>query len=94
MTHDAERITAAALARKLSDVPNRLRHRGERFVVERGGELVAAIGPASAPFGPTVREFAELLTAAPRPDAGFVDDLERVHAARPGAAGRFRAWPS
>jgi antitoxin (DNA-binding transcriptional repressor) of toxin-antitoxin stability system len=94
MTHDAERISATKLARELSDVLSRVRYRGQRFLVERGGELIAAIGPASAPFGPTVREFAQLLTAAPRPDAEFADDLERIHSGQPGAVDQFRAWPS
>jgi antitoxin (DNA-binding transcriptional repressor) of toxin-antitoxin stability system len=38
-------ITATELARNLSDILNRVRYRGERFRVERNGELVATIEP-------------------------------------------------
>ena len=74
------RISATELARRLSDVLSRAVYRGESFVIERNGEPVAALGPAAAPVGPTLRELIERLRALPRPDAGFADDLEAAHA--------------
>lgn len=88
------RISATELARRLSDVLNRARYRGERFVVECGGEPVAAIEPASSLAGITLKEFADLLRDAPRPDDAFADDLERIYSAQPPALGQFREWPS
>lgn len=88
------RISATELARRLSDVLNRVRYRGERFVVERGGEPVAAIEPASSLAGITLKEFADLLRDAPRPDDAFADDLERIYSAQPPALGQFREWSS
>ena len=38
-------ITATELARNLSDILNRVRYRGERFRVERNGEVVAVLEP-------------------------------------------------
>ncbi len=88
------RISATELARRLSDVLNRVRYRGEEFVVERGGEAVARIEPPGPPHVITLGEFLDMLRRAPRPDKGFADDLERVHAAQPPALGEFAEWPS
>jgi antitoxin (DNA-binding transcriptional repressor) of toxin-antitoxin stability system len=40
------RITATELARNLPDVLNRVRDKGEIFVVEQDGEVVAEIAPS------------------------------------------------
>lgn len=88
------RISATELARRLSDVLNRVRYRGEEFLVERGGEQVARIEPPGPPRRLTWREFVEFLRRAPRPDEAFADDLERIHAAQPPALAEFREWPS
>lgn len=88
------RITATELARRLSDVLSRVRYRGEEFLVERGGEPVARIEPPGPSHVMTLAEFLELLHRAPRPDDGYADDLERVHAAQPPALSEFLEWPS
>lgn len=88
------RISATELARSLSDVLNRVRYRGEEFVVERGGEPVARIGPTGSPRTLTLKEFVDLLRRAPRPDEAFADDLERIHSAQPPASSQFSEWPS
>jgi antitoxin (DNA-binding transcriptional repressor) of toxin-antitoxin stability system len=41
----ATKITATELARNLSDILNRVRYKGESFVVIRGGESVAVLEP-------------------------------------------------
>ena len=71
------RITATELARNLSDILNRIKYRGETFVVERNGEVVAVLEPpAKPPKKMTMREFVEVLANAPKPDPGFWDDVE------------------
>jgi antitoxin (DNA-binding transcriptional repressor) of toxin-antitoxin stability system len=64
------RIRATEAARRFSDVVNRVRYRGEAFVVVRGGEDMCRIGPAAPPER-TVRDLVELLRAAPRPDVEY-----------------------
>ena len=72
-------ITATGLARSLSDVLNRVRYKGERFLITRNGEPVGALGPTEPakkkmPMG-------ELLAFLKEnwPDDKFADDLEAVH---------------
>ena len=77
------RITATQLAKSLSDVLNRIRYRGERFVVERNGEPVATLGPAPTLQVRTLREAVELLKGVPRPDDKFADDLEEIQRSQP-----------
>ena len=72
-------ITATELARSLSDVLNRVRYRGERFVVERNGELVAFIDPATARKGRTGRELSRLIGHLRVPE-GLADDIEAMRA--------------
>ena len=76
------RITATELAKSLSDILNRVRYRGERFVIERNGEPIASLVP-TAPVGITMGELAALLANLPRPDEGFADDLESIHSSQP-----------
>ena len=84
-------ITATELSKRLSDVLNRVKYRGERFVVERNGERVATIGPAIDTPGITVGEFLAQLRDAPRPDPGFADDFEAGIAAQ--GVLEFPEWP-
>lgn len=86
------KIAATELARNLSDVLNRIRYRGEQFVVERNGEPVANLGPVGAVRGITVAEFFERLRTMNWPDEGFADDLEAIQASQPKA--EFPEWPS
>lgn len=71
------KISATEAVRSFSEIVNRVRYRGESFVVERGGETVCRIEPA-VPSGPTMAEFVELLRTAPAPDAEFKDDVNAV----------------
>ena len=72
------KITATELARNLSDILNRVKYKGEEFIVERKGELLATIGPAPKKQI-TLREFLELYEKIPKPDPGFWDDVEEAH---------------
>ena len=67
-------LTATDAARRFSDIVNRVRYRGERFLIERGGEAVCQIIPASPP-AMTLSEFGSWFAALPRPDPEFWDDL-------------------
>lgn len=75
-------ITATELAKSLSEVLNRIRYRGERFVIQRNGEQVAALTPIGRTSTVTLREFAELLEMAPMPDDAFADDVEAIQSSQ------------
>lgn len=76
-------LSATALAKNLSDVLNRVRYRGERFVIERNGEPLGLLAPISANSGATPRELFERLGDLHLPDPEFADDLESVQTAQP-----------
>ncbi len=79
------RISATELARRLSDVLSRTHYRGERFVVERGGETVAILEPPSgATRSITLRELLGQIQKL-RPDDRFAEDLEAIQAEQPAA---------
>ena len=71
------RITATELARSLSDVLNRVKYKGEQFVVERNGEEVARL-VAPLPKGGTWNDLIRIMIEHPVDDQ-FADDLEAVH---------------
>ncbi len=79
----ATKISATDLSRKTSDILNRVRYRGERFIVERNGEDIAAVQPVGAKPGVTLGELISRLKALPRPDEAFADDMEAVLASQP-----------
>jgi len=72
------RISATKAARTFSDVLNRIRYRGEEFVVERGGEPVCRMTPATAPARLTLGELARVLREIPGADAGYAADVRRA----------------
>ena len=76
-------ISAAELAKHLSDVLNRVHYRREQFVIERNGDPVASLGPVPSPIGLSIRELTERLGSLILPGDGFADDLEAVQAAQP-----------
>ena len=69
------RISATEAARRFSDLLNRVRYRGESFIIERGGEPVGELRPAS-PRRITGRDLAFLLRSLPPVDDGFADAVE------------------
>ena len=74
------KISATEAARNLSDILNRVRYRGERFTVIRGGEEVAEIVPAKRSAGVTLLDLRRALASLPAPDDDFAADLERIRA--------------
>jgi len=70
-------ISATQLARRISDILNRVIYRGEAFIVERGGQPVCRIQPAGATYC-SLDDFIAVLQSAPKPDKRFWDDLEAI----------------
>jgi antitoxin (DNA-binding transcriptional repressor) of toxin-antitoxin stability system len=75
-------ISATRAARTFSDLLSRVRYRGETFVIERGGEPVGRLVPAS-PAPCTLAQLARLLRGLPRPDPGYWDTLEGITTRQP-----------
>ena len=75
-------LTATQAARRFSDLLNRVRYRGEEFVIERGGEPICRIIPAR-PSRFTVADLVRLLRSAPKPDRGYWEILEKVKKRQP-----------
>jgi antitoxin (DNA-binding transcriptional repressor) of toxin-antitoxin stability system len=73
----AHTLSATQAARTFSDLLNRVRYRGEAFVIERGGEPVCEISPVKPPRF-TGADLAALLRSLPKPDAGFWDAVEEA----------------
>ncbi|HTE84862.1 MAG TPA: hypothetical protein VK821_09015 [Dehalococcoidia bacterium] len=73
-------ITATHLAKHLSDVPNRVRYRGEEFNIERNGETVARLVPSGSPTGATLADLAKRLAQIEWPDEGYAADVEAMRA--------------
>ena len=85
------KITATQLARSMSDILNRVKYRGEKFIIERNGEPVAILEPAAPAKSITWREFIDHLQNIPHPDETFADDLDEIHSSQPPA--RIPEWP-
>jgi len=75
----------------LSDILSRARYKGEQFIIERNGETVATLGPATKPI--TWRELVEWWVNN-RPDDWFADDLEAIHAEMNQPLPEPPEWPS
>jgi antitoxin (DNA-binding transcriptional repressor) of toxin-antitoxin stability system len=79
------RISATAAARSFSELMNRVRYRGESFVVERGGKPICEILPA-APAKFSGAELAGLLHSLPKPDEEYLAVVEEVVTKQPTVA--------
>ena len=75
-------ISATKAARSFSDLMNRVRYRGESFVVERGGQPICEIIPAKPPQF-TGAELAKLLRSLPKPDEDYLALMEEVVTKQP-----------
>ncbi len=72
------RVSATELVRALGDVLNRIRYRGDSFVIEKNGDPVARMAPvAEAPAGRLGEALAAWHGAGER-DLDFADLLEQV----------------
>jgi antitoxin (DNA-binding transcriptional repressor) of toxin-antitoxin stability system len=75
----SHRISATRAARSFAEILNRVKYRGESFIVERNREPVCRIGPFRQRKPVTTDNFADFWKSLPRPDDKFADDLEEVH---------------
>jgi antitoxin (DNA-binding transcriptional repressor) of toxin-antitoxin stability system len=71
-------LSATEAARTFSDLLNRIRYRGEEFVVERAGEPVCRMVPAAPTRTVSFRELASLLREIPQPDAGYASGVRQA----------------
>ena len=71
------RVSATEAVRAFSDLLNRIRYRGEEFVIERGGQALCRMVPA-APGRLTMKELGSLLREIPEADAEFASDVRRA----------------
>jgi len=73
------RITATEASRQFSDILNRVRYRGESFVVERSGEVVARIAPIGKDVRPTLsKDLAAFFKSRKRGDLELAKQWERA----------------
>jgi antitoxin (DNA-binding transcriptional repressor) of toxin-antitoxin stability system len=84
------RISATEAVRAFSELMNRVRYRGESFVVERGGKPICEILPARPPSF-SGAELANLLRSLPKPDEDYLAILEELTAKQPTVA--ESEWP-
>lgn len=71
-------ISATNLARRLGDVLGRVRYRGESFVIERNGTVVARLLPAQAGHRAGLRDALDAWREAGEADSDFAAVLERI----------------
>jgi len=72
------KVSATEAVRTFSDLLNRIRYRGEEFVVERAGEPVCRMTPAAPARRPSLRELASLLREIPGADEDYASDVRRA----------------
>jgi prevent-host-death family protein len=78
-----ERISATQAARSFSALLNRVRYKGDSFVIVRNGEEVGRLEPASSPRPKTLDELLDLLAELGPADEDFARDLEEIRASQP-----------
>jgi antitoxin (DNA-binding transcriptional repressor) of toxin-antitoxin stability system len=71
-------LSATEAVRRFSDLLNRIRYRGEEFVVERSGEPICRMTPAGPAKTLSLRDLASVLREIPRPDTGYASDVRRA----------------
>jgi antitoxin (DNA-binding transcriptional repressor) of toxin-antitoxin stability system len=82
----AKRISAADASRSFSEILNRVKYRGESFIVERNREPICRIEPVGRRKPVTTDNIEEFWKRLPRPDKRFAGELEEIH-------NLFRAMP-
>ena len=73
-------ISATSLARQLGDVLGRVRYRGDSFVIERNGSVVARLLPAHEAKRSSLRFALAAWKNSAETDLEFATVLERVSA--------------
>lgn len=87
-----QNISATDAARSFADVVNRVRYRGEEFLIEKGGVPVARLGPVGLPRSAgTVRDLVRLVEKLGS-DPGFADQLDEIIAQDNQPLGSQNPW--
>ncbi len=84
------RITATEAARQFSDILNRVKYRGDEFIVERGGEAICRISPAGATSSFTLGDFVQLMESLEPVDPEFARDVQEIVRSQPVEVPRSR----
>jgi antitoxin (DNA-binding transcriptional repressor) of toxin-antitoxin stability system len=79
------RISATEAARSFSELMNRVRYRGESFIVERSGQPICELLPARPPKF-SGAELASLLRSLPKPDEEYLAIVEDLITKQPTVA--------
>jgi antitoxin (DNA-binding transcriptional repressor) of toxin-antitoxin stability system len=81
----ASRLTVTEVVRNFSEILGRVRFKGERFILLKGGKPVAELRPAKGPARLHLRDLPEVLAALPHLGAAdadrFARDLESARVA-------------
>jgi len=78
-------ISATEAARSFSELMNRVRYRGESFIVKRGGKPICEIRPAGPPkFNGAA--LVTLLRSLPKPDEQYLAAVEELITKQPTVA--------
>jgi antitoxin (DNA-binding transcriptional repressor) of toxin-antitoxin stability system len=72
------RVSATEAVRGFSELLNRIRYRGEEFVVERGGEAICRMTPATGQRRLTLAELVRVIRELPLPDRSYAADVRRA----------------
>ena len=78
----SRRVSATEAARNFSELLNRVRYRGETFIIERGGEAVGELRPAASPRF-TGADLVALLRSLPPVDEDFLEAVEEGYRNQP-----------
>lgn len=73
----AGRLSATEAARGFSELLNRVRYRGESFIIERGGVAIGELRPAG-PVRFSASDLLALLKSLPPVDEDFLDEVEEA----------------
>lgn len=71
------KVSATEAARNFSELLNRIRFRGESFIVERGGEAICELRPAAPPRF-TGADLVTLLRSLPEVDEDYLRTVEET----------------
>ena len=74
----AKTISATEAARSFADVLTRVSHKGEEFIVERGGEPVCRISPVGPATRSTAGDLARAIAAISWPDPEYFKILSEL----------------
>jgi antitoxin (DNA-binding transcriptional repressor) of toxin-antitoxin stability system len=76
------KVSATDAARNFSEILNRVRYRGESFLIERGGEVICEIRPTGTTRF-TGRDLVALFKSLPPVDEDYLDAVEQITRSQP-----------